>query len=74
MRRTKLLNALVAGYSQVAIIFPLVVAAPRYFSGAMQLGGLMQTADAFGQVQGSMSWFVNSTRIAGAMARRSWSG
>ena len=60
MRRTKLLNALVVGYSQVAVIFPLVVAAPRYFSGALQLGGLMQTADAFGQVQGSMSWFLNS--------------
>jgi putative ATP-binding cassette transporter len=60
MRRTKMLNALVVGYSQVANIFPLVVAAPRYFSGALQLGGLMQTADAFGQVQGSMSWFLNS--------------
>ncbi len=60
MRRTKLLNSLVVGYSQVAVIFPLVVAAPRYFSGALQLGGLMQTADAFGQVQGSMSWFLNS--------------
>jgi len=60
MKRTKLLNSLVVGYSQVAVIFPLVVAAPRYFSGALQLGGLMQTADAFGQVQGSMSWFLNS--------------
>jgi vitamin B12/bleomycin/antimicrobial peptide transport system ATP-binding/permease protein len=60
MRRTKLLNSLVVGYSQVAIIFPLVVAAPRYFSGALELGGLMQTADAFGQVQGAMSWFINS--------------
>ncbi len=60
MRRTKLLNSLVVGYSQVAVVFPLVVAAPRYFSGALQLGGLMQTADAFGQVQGAMSWFINS--------------
>ncbi|HTC11585.1 MAG TPA: ABC transporter ATP-binding protein/permease [Acetobacteraceae bacterium] len=60
MRRTKLLNALVVGYSQVAIIFPLVVAAPRYFAGKLELGGLMQTADAFGQVQGAMSWFINS--------------
>jgi vitamin B12/bleomycin/antimicrobial peptide transport system ATP-binding/permease protein len=50
----------VNGYSQIAIIFPIVVAAPRYFSGAMQLGGLMQTVGAFGQVQGSMSWFVDS--------------
>jgi putative ATP-binding cassette transporter len=60
MRRTKLLNTLVVGYTQVAIVFPLVVAAPRYFSGALELGGLMQTADAFGQVQGAMSWFINS--------------
>jgi len=63
MRRTKLLNSLVVGYSQVAVIFPLVVAAPRYFSGALQLGGLMQTADAFGQVQGAMSWFLNSYAV-----------
>jgi vitamin B12/bleomycin/antimicrobial peptide transport system ATP-binding/permease protein len=60
MRRTKALNALIAGYSQVAVIFPIVVAAPRYFSGTMTLGDLTQTADAFGQVQGAMSWFVNS--------------
>ena len=60
MKRTKLLNALVVGYSQVAIIFPLVVAAPRYFAGTLELGGMMQTADAFGQVQGAMSWFINS--------------
>ncbi len=59
MRRTKLLNSLVVGYSQVAVIFPIVVAAPRYFAGQLQLGGLMQTADAFGQVQGSLSWFIN---------------
>jgi putative ATP-binding cassette transporter len=60
MRRTKLLNSLVVGYSQVATIFPIVVAAPRYFSGAIPLGGLTRTASAFGQVQGAMSWFVNS--------------
>ncbi len=60
MTRTKLLNSLVNGYSQVAVVFPIVVAAPRYFSGAIQLGGLMQTVGAFSQVQGSMSWFVDS--------------
>ena len=60
MTRTKLLNSLVSGYSQVAIIFPFVVAAPRFFSGAIQLGGLMRTASAFGQVQDAMSWFVQS--------------
>ncbi|WP_428487305.1 ABC transporter ATP-binding protein/permease [Rhodopila sp.] len=60
MTRTKLLNSLVVGYDQVAVIFPIVVAAPRYFSGAMQLGGLMQTVGSFASVQGSMSWFVSA--------------
>ena len=60
MLRTKRLNALVSGYGQIAIIFPFVVAAPRYFTNQIQLGGLMQTAGAFGQVQGSLSWFVNA--------------
>jgi vitamin B12/bleomycin/antimicrobial peptide transport system ATP-binding/permease protein len=60
MTRTKLLNSLTVGYDQVAIIFPIVVAAPRYFAGAMQLGGLMQTVGSFAQVQGAMSWFVGA--------------
>jgi putative ATP-binding cassette transporter len=60
MLRTKMLNSLVNGYTQIAIVFPIVVAAPRYFAGAMQLGGLMQTVGAFAQVQSSMSWFVDS--------------
>ncbi len=60
MRRMKLLNGLVTGYTQVAIIFPIVVAAPRYFAGEIALGILMRVVDAFGQVQTAMSWFVNS--------------
>ncbi len=60
MHRYKLLTALTAGYGQVASVFPIVVAAPRYFAGLIPLGALTQTADAFGQVQGAMSWFVTS--------------
>jgi putative ATP-binding cassette transporter len=60
MRFTKRLTGFTAGYSQIAIIFPFIVAAPRYFTGAMPLGGLMQIASAFGQVQGALSWFVQS--------------
>ncbi|MFZ5789382.1 MAG: ABC transporter ATP-binding protein/permease [Pseudomonadota bacterium] len=60
MRYTKRLNGFTAGFGQIAGVFPILVAAPRYFSGAIQLGGLMQTAQAFGQVQGAMSWFVDS--------------
>ena len=60
MRRTKLLNFYVNGYGQLAIIVPLVLAAPNYFSGAMALGGLMQTVSAFGRVQDALSYFVDS--------------
>ena len=65
MKRQKTLTWFRAGYNQIALIFPFVVAAPRYFSGSLQLGGLMQTASAFGQVQDALSWFVNAyTQIA----------
>ncbi len=60
MQRTKLLNALTSGYQQIAVVFPIIVAAPRYFGGQIPLGGLTRTASAFGQVQGAMSWFVGS--------------
>ena len=60
MIRTKYLNSLIAGYGQVASVFPIVVAAPRYFAGQMQLGELMQTAGAFSRVQDAMSWFVDA--------------
>jgi len=58
MKRQKRLTWFTSGYNQAAVVFPVLAAAPRYFSGAMQLGGLMQTAQAFGQVQGALSWFV----------------
>jgi putative ATP-binding cassette transporter len=60
MRRQKRLTWLTAGYGQAAIIFPLIVVAPRYFRGQILLGGLMQTASAFGQVQDSLSFIVSS--------------
>ncbi|WP_428567234.1 MAG: ABC transporter ATP-binding protein/permease [Solidesulfovibrio sp. DCME] len=65
MIRQKRLTWFSAGYSQAAVIFPFIVAAPRYFSGAIQLGGLMQTASAFNHVQNSLSWFIDAyTRLA----------
>lgn len=60
MRYTRRLTFVSSGYAQFAIIFPILVAAPRYFAGKMTLGGLMQTSSAFGQVQGALSWFVDS--------------
>ncbi len=58
MRRQKQLSFFTQGYSQAAVIFPYVMASPAYFSGAMQLGGLMQTASAFNSVQTALSYFV----------------
>jgi len=60
MVATKRLTFFTAGYSQVAIVFPFVVAAPGFFSGRIPLGGLTQTANAFGEVQGALSWIVDN--------------
>jgi vitamin B12/bleomycin/antimicrobial peptide transport system ATP-binding/permease protein len=60
MKKRKQLGWFTYSYGQLAIIFPFVVAAPRYFSGQIPLGGLMQTASAFGQVQGALSWFIDA--------------
>ena len=42
------------------MIFPYLMVSPAYFSGAMQLGGLMQTASAFNSVQTALSYFVTA--------------
>jgi putative ATP-binding cassette transporter len=62
MSRQKKLTFLTAGYSQAAVVFPYIMVSPAYFAGKVQLGGLMQTANAFGQVQGALSVFVNIYR------------
>ena len=65
MKAQRRLTFFSAGYGQAATIFPIIVAAPRYFAGGLTLGGLTQTALAFGQVQSSLSWFVDAyPRIA----------
>jgi vitamin B12/bleomycin/antimicrobial peptide transport system ATP-binding/permease protein len=60
MVATKRLTFFTAGYTQVAVVFPFVVASPTFFAGRIQLGGLIQTASAFGQVQSALSWFVEN--------------
>lgn len=60
MRTTKRLNIVSTFYAQFAIIFPMLVAAPRYFSGAITLGVFTQISDAFAQVQDALSWFINA--------------
>lgn len=48
------------GYAQVAIIFPYIVAAPRYFAKIIKLGDMMQISSAFGRVQGALSYFIEA--------------
>ena len=62
MQRTKQLTFLTSGYTQISIVFPFIVISPAYFAGAVQLGGLMQTASAFTSVQKALSFFVEAYR------------
>jgi putative ATP-binding cassette transporter len=60
MKYTKRLTWMTSFYGQAASVFPVIVAAPQYFAGRIQLGTLTQTIDAFAQVQQSLSWFVDT--------------
>jgi len=62
MSRTKRLTAFTSSYSQAAVIFPYILVAPAYFEKKVLLGGLTQTASAFGSVQTALSIFVTIYR------------
>jgi putative ATP-binding cassette transporter len=65
IKAEKRLTWFTVGFNQAAVVFPFIVAAPRFFSGAIQLGELMQISSAFGRVQDALSWFVdNYSRLA----------
>ena len=46
-------------YSQISVIIPYVVVAPFYFAKKVDFGRFNQSADAFGNVNGSMNFFVD---------------
>jgi putative ATP-binding cassette transporter len=60
MLRQKRLSWLTSAYNQLSVVFPLLVASPRFFAGQIQLGGLMQISNAFGEVHRSLSFIVDS--------------
>jgi putative ATP-binding cassette transporter len=62
MSRTKRLTAFTSSYSQAAVVFPYILVAPAFFADKIQLGGLTQTASAFGSVQKALSIFVTIYR------------
>ena len=62
MTRQKKLTFFTASYAQAAVVFPFIMVSPAYFANVIQLGGLMQTANAFGRVQDALSVFVDIYR------------
>jgi putative ATP-binding cassette transporter len=53
------LTWITSGYGWIAIVVPILVAAPGYFYGSLTIGGLMMVVGAFNQVQASLRWFVD---------------
>ena len=60
MWRIKYLSFAQSIYGQAGIIFPVIVAVPRYFSGAINFGGVMQVLRAFGELRDALSWFIDN--------------
>lgn len=46
--------------TQVSVVFPFIIQAPRYFAKTIDLGGMVQTAQAFGNLAGNLSFFRNA--------------
>ena len=49
-----------SGYAILSTAFPIMVAAPRFISGTITLGTLMQTAQAFQQMASALSWPIDN--------------
>jgi putative ATP-binding cassette transporter len=60
MKQQKLLTWFTSSYNQAAVLVPVGMALPLYFSKKIALGGFMQLLEAFGQVQSALSWIVNA--------------
>lgn len=57
--------AFTSGYSVLSMAFPILISAPRFILGSISLGALMQSAQAFQQMAGALSWPVdNMARVA----------
>jgi vitamin B12/bleomycin/antimicrobial peptide transport system ATP-binding/permease protein len=54
------LTWITSGYGWLAMVVPIVVAAPGYFDGDISFGTLMVVVGAFNQVQSSLRWFVDN--------------
>ena len=58
--RQKKLLWFTGSFNQTAVMLPLLVVLPNYFSKVFLLGGLMQSLRAFGSVQESLAYLINA--------------
>lgn len=49
-----------AGFGWLALVAPIIIASPMYFSGGLSFGGLMMAVGAFNQVNLALRWYVNN--------------
>lgn len=56
----KRLGFFTLSYAQLAVIFPILVAAPMYFAKIITMGSIMQISSAFGRVQDSLSTIISN--------------
>lgn len=57
---TTKLTGITAGYGWVSNVAPYVIAAPIYFGGGIDLGGMQAAVQAFNQTNTSLRWFVDN--------------
>lgn len=73
IRQQSLITLIIHGNTMLSPVLPLLIGAPKYLSGELSLGELMQISAAFLQVQLAFNWLVeNFFRLAewSASARR----
>jgi len=57
---TTKLTGITAGYGWVSNVAPYIIAAPIYFGGGIDLGGMQAAVQAFNQTNTSLRWFVDN--------------
>lgn len=60
IKREKILGFFTLSYFQLAVIFPILIAAPMYFAKVITIGSIMQINSAFSRVQDALSTLINS--------------
>lgn len=62
MNKDRNLAFFTVGFGQVTQLVPIFFALPKFLSGAIQLGGLMQVRIAFQQVASALGWVIYAYR------------